>query len=82
MLYIEKLRRLMGVSYFQLSKLLNLQKTPTCLKFKKKRDFTIPELIKLRDKFAEMGLISDDFDIGDLLNEVEDDTETSETTLS
>lgn len=81
MLYIEKLRKLSGLSYNKIAIMIGRNKQNTICKFKKRNDFKIDELVILRDKFAEMGLISVDFDIGDLLNEVEEDIETNETAL-
>ena len=68
MLYIYYFVKKNKLSHLKLANILNICKTGFEAKLYAKNDFTIDELEKLKEYFVKLGLLSNDFDIGDFLN--------------
>lgn len=70
MLYLQYLIDKYKLSRTKLSKYLNLcySSFQSKLNYKLRAEFTIDELEKLKEYFVKLGLLTNDFDIGDFLN--------------
>lgn len=78
MIYIEKLRKDNNLSYENISKIMGISRKGCSFKFTLKNDFTIKDLEKIKDYFVILGIIDENFDIGDFLNEVEEENKNEE----
>ena len=73
MIYLKKILFDNGISMQMIARLLNINKCSVHERLNCKHDFTLNELKTIRNYLIDLKIISIDFDLGDLLNECEEE---------